>query len=259
MPQHTEMTKTTRRMGTMTVWGTALMAVLALNTLGCMMWTTYPEGDECHGSRCGGGYDDWSSDPDRHDGTTGGDTTNNSSGGTTDGGTTGGDTTGGDCTAEDPTEVCGVDGLTYPTPCAASRAHVRVEHKGACGPPCAQDLDCALYETCEATGRCTPLECAPVSEPVCGADGITYGNACEARAHHVAETTPGECPPECLSDSECELGSICEQDRCVEADCPVLDAGDTSQEVCGEDAFTYQTACEARAMHVGVAHTGCCY
>lgn len=175
------------------------------------------------------------------------------------GGTDGGDMTDGDCPA-DTGEVCGEDGVTYPTPCAASRAHVRVAYEGACGAPCAADSECEVGDICADHGHCAAATCDDVSAPVCGADHRTYGNACEARAAHVTVLFDGECPPSCQRDTDCEIGDICStQGFCVQADCDPVASDDFSQEVCGVDQFTYASACLARASHIQVAHEGCCY
>jgi len=164
----------------------------------------------------------------------------------------------GDCDMPDSTEVCGEDGVTYLTPCDASRAKTRVAHDGACGPACAASAECGIYETCGDFGRCEPMSCTEEYVPVCGVDGITYSNACDAEAHHVAVDYTGECAPACTVDSDCAMGDLCESGRCEPANCPVLAADDHSVEVCGEDDFTYQSECHARLARQGVKHQGCC-
>jgi hypothetical protein len=67
-------------------------------------------------------------------------------------------------------------------------AGVSVDHSGECvacltNGDCAPEAYCAKEEgTCYAEGLCTQraIACQPVSEPVCGCDGTTYGNACFA-------------------------------------------------------------------------------
>jgi len=74
----------------------------------------------------------------------------------------------------------------------------------ACGtrgaPPCARTEFCDYPEraNCGATdigGTCRPRPetCATIYSPVCGCDGMTYGNACGAHAAGVDDATPGEC------------------------------------------------------------------
>lgn len=167
-------------------------------------------------------------------------------------------TTDPDVDCPEPGDVCGEDGVTYPSACDASRAHVRIAHDGACGQACFFDDECNIGDTCNDQGRCAPVVCAEIYEPVCGADGNTYSNACEASAQHVQVSYSGECAPACQADVDCGAGDICEGNICVPANCPVLDPADHAQEVCGADGFTYQTACEARVDRVEVIHEGCC-
>jgi hypothetical protein len=61
---------------------------------------------------------------------------------------------------------------------------------------CAAEEFCATAPgMCGAFGGCTnrPQECFPVSDPVCGCDGTTYGNACEAAVAGVSVEANGAC------------------------------------------------------------------
>ena len=121
---------------------------------------------------------------------------------------------------------------------------------------CVADSDCNVYEFC-IEGACEDAACYDLWAPVCGVDGDTYGNDCEARAAHVEIAYEGECESgstdPCASDDDCEIGSVCASGACEEWFCTAI-----YDPVCGVDGNTYGNACSARLAHVDVDYEGEC-
>ncbi len=168
--------------------------------------------------------------------------------------------------------VCGCDGNTYDNECLANAAGQNVASDGACpsGSDCRTSLECGRGQWCSGSGCDTPGSCEAIPRacpdifaPVCGCDGMTYGNDCEAAAAGMRVARSGACSSSgaCTSNSECVRGEYCAGTGCDTPGtcmmrseiCPGIYAP-----VCGCDGMTYGNACEAAAAGVRVASDGEC-
>lgn len=212
--------------------------------------------------------------------------------------------------------VCGVDGQTYGNACEAECVGVDIGHLNACTTGCYTHADCAVGQRCTADdecllppdcedpslcgdcyGRCVDDGCAcPATEtPVCGSDGITYRNECEARCTGVAIVDKGACslcealtcdlecpigyatdtngcptcacaesPLYCDDLGQCPEGSLCDRRVCDTCDPVCIDAsscdcpGGQSKPACGADGITYDSMCLAACVGVEVVSRGAC-
>jgi hypothetical protein len=192
--------------------------------------------------------------------------------------------------------VCGCDGNTYGNACTANSAGVAVATEGECEPDpdptgeacggllglaCPEDQFCAyapdaICGFADATGTCSPRPeaCPAVYMPVCGCDGNTYGNSCDAASAGVSVAAEGECQDggtvtTCggLIGAGCAEGEFCNyplEAMCGAADqtgvCEPIPEACTEeyQPVCGCNDETYGNACAANAEGISVAAEGEC-
>ncbi len=163
--------------------------------------------------------------------------------------------------SRDHSPVCGCDGVTYESGCAALAAGARIvrqQSNGGCGNPiigihgalhtgpiaCGNDSShCGGTECCAASGLCLPSDCpeccyvTPPQTYACNSDELCLradGNSfCDASA------------------CDSELGACVRRPSVGE--CPgVFDP------VCGCDGTTYVNACLAQSAGVRVSHDGEC-
>jgi hypothetical protein len=135
--------------------------------------------------------------------------------------------------------------------------------------------ECAAWFTCDvrscglgAGGTCvpTPGVCPDVYAPVCGCNGVTYGNDCERLVAGVALDHVGECRTtgECGPGRPCPTGQVCDITGCgpeAVGTC-VPDPGDVCPPLwgpeCGCDGRTYGNRCERLSAGVALDHVGEC-
>jgi len=179
--------------------------------------------------------------------------------------------------------VCGCDGQTYDNDCLRRGNRTGLFHPGPCRSHCggAAGSSCPSGTFCDGLpghcgavdeGNCVPVPelCPDVFEPLCGCDGVTYGNDCERRSAGARLAHFGACRDQCGFDAtgtpSCEPGFYCElpPGLCTEPAVPGLCIEMPEQcpmhfaPVCGCDGVTYDNDCVRMGAGVSKLHDGSC-
>ena len=81
------------------------------------------------------------------------------------------------------------------------------------GPECKDDKSCSSGQYCQKTsgncggaGHCVakPTICFFLFDPVCGCDGMTYGNSCFAAMAGTSVSHAGPCKSNCATNAQCK-------------------------------------------------------
>lgn len=135
---------------------------------------------------------------------------------------------------------------------------------------CTTNADCTSAEfcaadVCGAQGNCVlrPLGCPDFYAPVCGCDGSTYGNTCEAAMAGVNVAMRGECPTTgcaltpaagcCFEDGDCGARSS----RCVGETCTAGSEGTCVTNLLGVGECWEDTDCSTGETCEGEVICGC--
>ncbi len=175
--------------------------------------------------------------------------------------------------------VCGCDDVTYSNDCVAASSGVSVAYRGECkrGTRCTSNEQCDPGEycmkdlgDCDAVGICErrPDLCAQFFDPMCGCDGVTYGNTCLAGVAGVNIARKGPCDAEaqCRTNEECADDSYCARPEgfcedpgfCLKDPDPQSCKDQPFDPVCGCDKITYDNSCLAALQGVTVLRRGPC-
>ncbi len=117
---------------------------------------------------------------------------------------------------------------------------------------------CPAGQVCEAGACVDPCaDCPGVLDPVCGADGRTYPNACVAACRAVETVARGPCagPPPCAPDRPCPDGLACVGGMCQPPDCA---CAPERAPVCSVDGRTFANPCVADCLDAMIEHMGAC-
>ena len=141
--------------------------------------------------------------------------------------------------------VYGCNGVTYINECVALANGVTEFSSGAYNNGDCYDANYIVTSngTSVDENGVISLNCPTAYEPVCGCNGITYQNACEAEASGIVFYTSGTCSTSCVDADEMDPSALC----------PTV-----YEPVCGCNGVTYSNSCVAEAAGVVNYTNGVC-
>ncbi|MBV99323.1 Agrin, partial [Eschrichtius robustus] len=157
--------------------------------------------------------------------------------------------------------VCGSDGTDYPSECqllqqaCAHQENVFKKFDGPCD-PCQGSLN-DLSRICRVDPRTRrpkmllrPESCPPRQAPVCGDDGVTYGNDCvmgrtgAIRGLLLQKVRSGQCQPQDQCPEACKFSAVCLSHRGhPRCSCDRVICDGAYKPVCAHDGHTYDNDC----------------
>jgi hypothetical protein len=142
---------------------------------------------------------------------------------------------------------------------------------------CHSNADCTSLQFCntESKGSCTAvgvcasrgvnLLCSDIDVPVCGCDGVTYPNGCQAHKAGAAVDHDGACAIVCNTNDDCPSLQYCSKKEGQCGDQGVCASRGVNlfctfnyQPVCGCDGVTYSNACAAMKGGASLDYDGPC-
>ncbi|XP_018333493.1 agrin isoform X1 [Agrilus planipennis] len=178
--------------------------------------------------------------------------------------------------------VCGNDDRTYSSLCELKRTactfNLTLEpaYQGVCGEmgPCSHHV-CRFGAVCQeknGIAACQCFTCSSEFQPVCGSDGITYGNICKLKLESCKQQQEIRvmytAPCDGCESRKCDFYSMCvpNEDIGTQCVCPTscTDAKLLKGPVCGNDGVTYVNECEMRMIScktqqlISVSYRGPC-